>query len=400
MMGCVTMQGIRRIAAIAAIAAIAVSTTGLAGCSLLTPSLDQEIVNQTLVKLSTPAIQKKGILTVALDAADAPQSVRGTDGRIQGYAADVARALAKRLGLKVAFVDASSTDGLGSQGGGDIYLGASSDDASSSVAVLDAYLEDAPALFTKASSSAPAAASSASAASGATASASDAPRTTLTKEALAGATVGVQAGSAASDALSSSGISMEKKNYNNVNECLEALEKGEVQYVACDATAGAYLARTYADIDFAGIIGEVSAERIALRSSNADLSSAVEDAFNQISADGTLDAIHALWYGDMPLKLDNELVSGVALSDGSQASASQDAAAAGDANGENGSGAGTATVNGGGSAASTTAPAASTDANAATGADAGASTGTDAAASANSNADTAAAGNTDSANGL
>lgn len=383
----VNVQGMRRIAAIAA---IAISVTGLAGCSLLTPSLDQEIVDQTLVKLSTPAIQKKGVLTVALDAADAPQSVRGTDGRIQGYAADVARALAKRLGLKVTFVDAASTDGLGSQGGGDIYLGASSDDASSSVTVLDAYLEDAPALFTKSSGSA-------SSSSASSAPATDDPRTALTKEALAGATVGVQAGSAASDALSSSGISMEKKNYNNVNECLEALEKGEVQYVACDATAGAYLARTYADVDFAGIIGEVSAERIALRSSNADLSSAVEDAFNQISADGTLDAIHALWYGDMPLKLDNELVSGVTLSDGSQAAASEDAAASGDANGENGSGAGTATVNGGGSAASSTTTNSVTDSNAAAGTDEGPVAGTT--SSTASNADTAAAGNTDSANG-
>lgn len=60
--------------------------------------------------MSDDALVTPGTLTVALDTSDAPQAMQGADGNLTGYAVDAARALASRMGLKVAFVDASSAD--------------------------------------------------------------------------------------------------------------------------------------------------------------------------------------------------------------------------------------------------------------------------------------------------
>lgn len=327
--------GMRRFAAVAL---VALATTALSGCALLTPSLDQAIQEPSITKVTTPAIEEKGVLTVALDTTDAPQALEGTDGRLAGYAADVSRALAKKLGLKVRFVDSSTVKDVGSKGKGDIYIGASTEEASTSVKILDGYLEDATALFGKVADG-----------SGAAASANGIVSAKVTKDALAGKRVAVQTGSASADAITNSGLSVEQKGYANVNECLKALEAGEVDYAACDATSGAYLARTVKDIEFVGVIGAVDKEGIALRSSNQDLAAAVEDAFNQMSADGTLDAIHAMWYGGLPLQLDGAVVEGISVTEGG--SASNDGASEADTDVDAATSGGTASVNASGAGA-------------------------------------------------
>ena len=45
-----------------------------------------------------------------------------------------------------------------------------------------------------------------------------------------------------------------KKTYSNINECFEALESGEVDYVICDSTAGGYLARLMSEVSYVGAL--------------------------------------------------------------------------------------------------------------------------------------------------
>lgn len=266
----------------------------LSGCSLLAPSRTEAARNREQVApaLDASSLVQEGVLTVALDTADAPQGMTGTDGEVTGYYADVARALAQRLGLKVAFVSATSASNSLPDGSADIFLGAAASASDDEVTVFGSCLEDAPALFVK-----------------------DVDAATVSAGTLSTMTVGVQTSSAAADALAKAGVTAEQKAYANVNECFDALASGEVDCVACDATAGAYLARAYEGVGFAGTLGAVSVSGVAVLSSASDLSDEVSAAFEEITSDGTLSAVHAQWYGSLPSSLSDALVNGVTLSE-------------------------------------------------------------------------------------
>lgn len=267
---------------------------GLGGCSLFTPSLSedtQSVVAKTDIKSS--ALVTEGKLTVALDTSNAPQAMTNQDGSIAGYQADLGRSIAEHFGLDVVFVDATSAEDALASGKADMYLGATSGDASSKVKVMGDILEDACAIFGK----------------------SDSGQLSVSASDLSSATIGVQMSSASQDALSRAGINAQQKTYNNVNECFAALESGEVQYVACDMTAGSYLSRAYSDISFGGTIASVSKFSVATLATNSELTEKLGRVLDTICSDGTLDAIHTLWYGSTPTSLANTLVSGVAINE-------------------------------------------------------------------------------------
>lgn len=275
---------------------LAVSTAlCLGGCSLLTPSrADDPQTAVAVTRVDSSAFIKDGTLTVALDTTDAPQAMQASDGTLAGYEADLARALAQRMGLSVEFVDAGDAEKALTSGEADIYLGAAQSGSSSKIQVLGTCLEDAPALFAKDLTEAPDA------------------------SALANATVGVQTASAAQDALSKAGITANQTSYANVNECFEALSRGEVQYVACDAAAGAYLARAYDGVSFVGTVGSASVSGVAVLGKNDKLVQAVDSLLGAMDTDGTLEAIHVMWYGDLPVKLSDALLAGITISDTAQ----------------------------------------------------------------------------------
>lgn len=282
-------KGIARMAA-GTCAAVALALT--CGCSLTTPTLAEVEEPSIAPAVGDASLVTPGTLTVALDTTDAPQAMTDMDGRIIGYAPDVARALASSMGLKVAFVPAASAAGSVGEGAADIYLGATSTATGDDVTSVGEYLEDAVAVFGARKSTIH------------TASASD----------LADARIGVQESSASQDALNRAGIAGTQSTYANINECFDALAAGEVDYVACDATAGAYLARAYPDIMFVGTISSSSTCTIVCSGASAELQQALSETFDAISADGTLDALHTLWYGDMPESLGATLLSGVTIS--------------------------------------------------------------------------------------
>lgn len=275
----------------AAAAVLALSCVlGLGGCSMF--GLDFSDGSESAVQttsVDSSALIETGTLTVAIDTAEAPLGMKASDGSVTGYEADVARAIAQRFGLSVTFVDSANAETALTSGSADIYVGAQSSD-SSKIQIMGNVMQNASAIFTKSSNVASVSAST-----------------------LASGVIGVQASSASQDALSKAGINAEQQSYTNVNECLAALENGEVQYVACDLVAGAYLARAYSDISFAGIIGSVTSEGVAVRSTNSELSSKLQSVLSSMSADGTLEAIHTMWFGDAPFSLDGAIISGVSL---------------------------------------------------------------------------------------
>ncbi len=286
-------------------ACMVIALAGVGGCSLLTPGLDEaepESVEQTV---DDAALVTPGTLTVALNTNDAPQAMVTGEG-VEGYEVDVARALAREMGLDLALVSASSPDDPLSEGEADIFVGATTGDAGGDITVLGSCLEDATAIFGKVEGDAT------------RASAAD----------LAAAVIGVQESSASQEALAKAGIVSDQETYANVNACFDALASGEVDYVACDATAGAYLARAYEGVGFMGTISAVSSQGIAVSASATELLDAVSDAFDAISSDGVLAAVHASWYGQLPLSLSDQTVSGVQIA----STSADDEAPSGDLN--------------------------------------------------------------------
>lgn len=303
------VQAVRR-AAMGACALLLAA--GLTGCALTTPSLSEVEPEQVEATLTAADLVEEGCLTVAMDASDAPQALTDNEGKPSGYYADLARAFAQRMGLKLKVVSAANAADSVGAGKADLFMGARATDASDGIAVTGSVVENASAIFAKTADGS-----------------KEVP--TLSADALVGKTIGVQDASASQDALVRNGIEAEQKTYENVNKCFDALAAGEVDYVACDATAGSYLSRAYPGTVFVATISTVSSYGIAMPNENTALAESAAEIYEELISDGTIDAIHKQWYGGMPLALSDTLLSGVTLA---SADESQDGEAAEGEDGE------------------------------------------------------------------
>ena len=292
--------------------AAVIAVLGLSGCAFnplstfTTPTIDQIEYETVTPAVSDDALVTPGTLTVALDTSDAPQAMQGADGELTGYAVDAARALASRMGLKVAFVDASSAGSALGDKKADIFIG-EINSTDGDISSLGTCLYDATSVFGKTS---------------------DGGSLSVSTDTLNTSTLGVQASSASQEALAKQSITANQKTYSNINECFEALESGEVDYVICDSTAGGYLARLMSEVSYVGALEAPSTLGVAGLSSNDELCRAVSDALDGITADGTLEAVHSVWYGTMPYDLTTKTVSGVSVQSGD--SESSEAMSSGD----------------------------------------------------------------------
>lgn len=274
--------------------AAVIAVLGLSGCAFnplstfTTPTIDQIERETVTPTVSDDALVTPGTLTVALDTSDTPQAMQGADGNLTGYAVDAARALASRMGLKVAFVDASSAGSALGDKKADIFIG-EINSTDGDVSSLGTCLYDAASVFGRTS---------------------DGGSLSVSTDTLNTSTLGIQMSSASQEALAKQSITANQKTYSNINECFEALESGEVDYVICDSTAGGYLARLMSEISYVGALEAPSTLGVAGLSSNDELCRAVSDALDGITADGTLEAVHCVWYGTMPYDLTAKTVSG------------------------------------------------------------------------------------------
>ncbi len=262
---------------------------GLSGCSLATPTRAEVEPEPVKATLGAGDLVEDGVLTVAMDMTDAPQAMVDQEGKPSGYYADVVRLLAERMGLDLHVVSSADVTGSISKGKADLYIGARSGEED--VAESGVLVQNASSIFAKSADGS-----------------REVPATSAT--ALRGAVVAVQTGSAAQEAMDSAGIDTTVKTKSNVNECFEALAAGEVDYVACDATAGAYLARAYPGAVFVGTIAPTISYD-AIVASDTDLADQVMGILEDALSDGTLEAIFRLWYGDLPFSLDGLILDGV-----------------------------------------------------------------------------------------
>lgn len=224
-----------------------------------------------------------------MDMTDAPQAMTDHEGKPSGYYADIARLLAERMGLDLRVVSSADVTGSLSKGKADLYIGARTGE--DGVVESGVLVQNASSIFAKSADGS-----------------REVP--TVSATTLQGAVVAVQSDSAAQDAMDSAGIDTTLKTKSNVNECFEALADGEVDYVACDSTAGAYLARAYPGTVFVGTIAPmVSYDAIA--ASGTDLADQAMGILEDALSDGTLEALFRLWYGDLPFSLDDLALDGV-----------------------------------------------------------------------------------------
>ena len=271
---------------------------GLAGCSIGPVNLDDFVGTASVAEarearraelapvVADSALKQAGTLTVGIPATQtAPLAITASDGSQSGIDVSMAYALADELGLSsVAFVSVDDVEGSLADTC-DVVMGVEPDEAGSA-AVVGGYAQTATGLFTREDVTAP-----------------------IDASALSGATLGVQEGSVSAVAIDEFDLGVTRTPVTNLNEAFEALEEGSVQYVACDAYAGAYLAAAYTDISFAGVFEAPTMVGVAV--SVPELQSAVQTALEAVQTNGVADIARARWVGDLPSLTTESVITGL-----------------------------------------------------------------------------------------
>ncbi|MBQ6395918.1 MAG: transporter substrate-binding domain-containing protein [Atopobiaceae bacterium] len=242
---------------------------------------------QMIPVVSSPTIMEDGVLTVGLDTTStAPLYFTNSQGDSVGIDVDLAYALAAQMGLKVRFVPVAGVAGMMNTPC-DILMSAQ-EGASPDVVVVGGYAEHAIAFFYRGG------------------------ETVLTSGELTGHSCGVQGGSASERALNISGISMPTVQFSNLNEAFDALARGEVEFVLCDAYSGAYLAATHEGISCAGSIDVPVSVGVGVSAANPDLQVAVQGALDTLSNNGVGSLARSRWVGSFSRLSSSSQVPGVA----------------------------------------------------------------------------------------
>lgn len=280
------------------LAAALVAALGLTGCEIGpvnlddffgTPSVEEaraERRESLAPVVSDTSLKQAGTLTVGiLGTQSAPFAITSTEGSQVGIDLDMGHALADELGLaSVSFVPVSDVDSALADEC-DVVMGVDAGEGGSAT-VVGAYAQSAVGVFARGDVSAP-----------------------IDASALEGATVGIQEGSVSAVTLDSYEVSTVHSPAANLNEAFDSLEEGTVDYVICDAYAGAYLATAYSDIAFAGTLDDPAMVGVAV--SSPELQSAVQTALESVQSNGVAGIALAGWVGDLPTLTTDLKVTGL-----------------------------------------------------------------------------------------
>lgn len=237
-------------------------------------------------KIPDSLLHTAGVLTVGLrtQSVTAPMIAASAGGTLQGIDVEIASALADQLGVDVKFVSVSGpVDGL--QAGCDIVMDVRSGEDSTST-LISGYAESTTALFHKGS------------------------ETNITADSLSGKTVGVQTGSLSERAMGQVLTGMSVQGFSNLNEAFDALENGSIDYVACDAYAGAYLAANK-DITMVGVVDVPTTIGISVATNNKTLATQIQKALAAIQINGVEAVIRNKWVGTLPHLSNTNKISGL-----------------------------------------------------------------------------------------
>lgn len=230
-----------------------------------------------------PVITQAGVLKVGVDLSYPPFA--GTiDGTSVGIDVDIAAAIAERLGLTVELVDVKPSQMSTALAGSsiDVMLGAVpiTDAVLADAATAGTYLINGIAIFTTVPEGSVAA--------------------TVTPEQLATLRVGAQQGSAAFWALESEMGEGFVRPFDTLKGAFDAMNAGEVDVVVGDAVVGAYIARDYPAVAFAGQMGDPQPLGAVVRKDAIELEAAVRSTLDAMAADGVLATIRGKWLGSLP----------------------------------------------------------------------------------------------------
>ncbi len=268
---------VRRIARMLVVAVVACCALVASGCSSAYPSVEEALRNGATSTLGASDTLEAGVLTVGVNANNAPYAWRSSSGdEIQGIDVDSALALADAMGLKAKFVDVGADYEAATNGLCDVVMGVTSSQVPASEVLVGNYLESAPAVFGRNVVA------------------------TATVADLSVATVAVRSDSVAARALSAAVPTATLVPYDTLNDAFAALEGGQVQYVACDSLMGGYLATAYDDVSFAGALALPDMRGVAIPASNAALQAAVQSGLDAITSNGVLRVVREDWVGDLP----------------------------------------------------------------------------------------------------
>jgi len=236
-------------------------------------------------KVSPPAVKEAGVLRAGVDLAYPPFA--GTDnGQQAGLDIDVAAALAQRLGLKLSVVDVKPSDAATALADGtvDVVLSVPfTDSALSNLSLSGSYVSDGIGLFVATESTA-----------------SIEPTLTEKTLPLPPAKIAVQKSGTAYWRLTQDLGADSVESYPELRDAIVALDSGDMPVAAGDALVGAYIAREFPNVHFAGQIGDASLLGVGVAPDNTTLNDATRSALDALSADGVLDAIRLKWVGELP----------------------------------------------------------------------------------------------------
>ncbi len=267
-------MSMRRAAALLIVLALAVT----AGCSRTTqePKLEPTV--------APPVISKAGVLRAGVDL-QYPPFAGAVDGQHVGIDVDVAAALAERLGLKLEIIDVDypTVPAALASRRIDIALGAMqiTDAALADVAFAGSYLEDGVALFSVVATD-------------------GRPPVEVDPQDLSRLKVGCQKESSAYWKVALDYGDDFPVGHDTLRGAFEALVAGQVDVVACDAIVGAYLARDFEQVGYAGQLTPAVPLGVAVPKDAPELERVVREALDALASDGVLDTIRTKWLGDLP----------------------------------------------------------------------------------------------------
>lgn len=298
---------------------------GTSGCSLSVPPLSEKDDPAPSAQVADDALVSPGTLTVAVDAANAPMAMLDDEGNPDGYAVDVAGALAQELGLTLTVVNAAPS--AAADGTADVYLSAEASSAPSGTTAAGTVFSEATAVFARVLDG-------------------NGTLPELSAAELGSASIAVQDGSSSQQTLSNSNVAYSEVTCNNVNECISAVESGRADYAVCNVSAGCYLDRSFGDIGVAGILGAPTDLSALVSDGNPALAEAVSQALATLEGNGVLDAVRRAWFGALPddlagLQIADVVITEPTAQDAAAADAEADASSS-DSAGENSSADGSA----------------------------------------------------------
>ena len=256
--------------AIAALAAVA----ALCGCS---SNQGTYTLEKSSAVVSKPTISTDGVLRVGVNSDDGNAPLAGTTGKQKtvGIDVDMAAALADEMGLSLEIVNVGSNASTAlSAGTVDVVMGVSKSDTSISFWTSDSYLPTSIALFALSSSG------------------------LSSPQNAASTKIAVQVQTNSAWAVANEFDSATVTSTDSLKSAFEALESGQVQYVAADAVSGTYLANNSGiSVQPVALLQSASGYGVGVLDGNTQLKQAVSNAVSKITSNGMSKLIQKKWLG-------------------------------------------------------------------------------------------------------